>query len=597
MKLVSLYTNLPKIFPPIRFREGFNVIFARVKEPFLSGHDSHNLGKTFLIEVIDFTLLGKVRDEHPFKLHPDLFGEFEFYLEIETNAHKYITVKRKVAGAKAISVLVSEESHENLTNLVETAWTHQKLGLEAAQKILDDYINIEVIKPYTYRKGLGYFLRSQSDYTDEFELARFHIGKDMDWKPFLALLLGFDDQIVRKKYELDEQVKRLTEYQKRLESEAGSKSERYDEIKGIIEARESEAERLRSDLEGFNFKEIEVQINEQMVSALETQISGLNSALYTLNYELQEIQRSLKSGLEFDLVDVEKIFREVEIIFPENLVREYTELLEFNQRISTERSKRLTEVQAEKMVNRERIMGQLEQLNSDRQSMLSLIQEKQTLVKYRGLQKYLLQHEEEIIRLKERLIYLDRAAGVKSEITEIQKELAEIQSQLEAILRKENVTYREIRTTFTDFVDVIIKIQAILAVSINQYGNYEFRAKTIDRVISGRQTNESEGTSYKKLLCACFDLSLLTMYTNKSFYRFVYHDGIFEGLDNRIKVRLLNKIRNITQTKGIQYILTVIDTDLPRDDQDQKLLFTEDEVIRELSDEGEQGRLFRMQAF
>jgi uncharacterized protein YydD (DUF2326 family) len=90
---------------------------------------------------------------------------------------------------------------------------------------------------------------------------------------------------------------------------------------------------------------------------------------------------------------------------------------------------------------------------------------------------------------------------------------------------------------------------------------------------------------------------VLSVYSDAPFYRFVYHDGIFEGLDNRKKVQLLNLVRRVCHDKGIQYFLSVIDSDLPRDERDQKLLFTEDEIIRQLHDGGKDGRLFRMQKF
>ncbi len=64
MKFISLYSNKPDIFPKIQFHEGINVVFARVKESFISNQDSHNLGKTFLIEVIDFALLCNLKKEH-----------------------------------------------------------------------------------------------------------------------------------------------------------------------------------------------------------------------------------------------------------------------------------------------------------------------------------------------------------------------------------------------------------------------------------------------------------------------------------------------------------------------------------------------------
>ena len=143
----------------------------------------------------------------------------------------------------------------------------------------------------------------------------------------------------------------------------------------------------------------------------------------------------------------------------------------------------------------------------------------------------------------------------------------------------------------------MLKAEALISIIVNKNGNLEFNVRTLDRNISERETSEDQGTSYRKMLAACFDLTLLIEYSSKKFYRFAYHDGIFEGLDNRRKVSLLNMIRQACEKFGIQYILTVIDSDLPRDQTDQKLLFTEWEIIRYLNDTGDSGRLFKTRAF
>lgn len=66
MKLSHLYTNNPAIFTPIRFREGLNVILARIQHPKDHEKVSHNLGKTLLIDVIDFCLLKEVGTKNHF---------------------------------------------------------------------------------------------------------------------------------------------------------------------------------------------------------------------------------------------------------------------------------------------------------------------------------------------------------------------------------------------------------------------------------------------------------------------------------------------------------------------------------------------------
>jgi uncharacterized protein YydD (DUF2326 family) len=56
---------------------------------------------------------------------------------------------------------------------------------------------------------------------------------------------------------------------------------------------------------------------------IETKISKLNEILYTLNYEIQEIQRSLRSDFEFNIDEIQQVFAEVKINLPDALIHDY----------------------------------------------------------------------------------------------------------------------------------------------------------------------------------------------------------------------------------------------------------------------------------
>ncbi|MBA7556453.1 hypothetical protein ES705_49161 [subsurface metagenome] len=128
-------------------------------------------------------------------------------------------------------------------------------------------------------------------------------------------------------------------------------------------------------------------------------------------------------------------------------------------------------------------------------------------------------------------------------------------------------------------------------------GNLDFKADIVQDEKTLKVTSEGRGTTYKKILCAAFDLAVLKAYSNFSFFRFVYHDGMLEGLDNRKKVNFLILVKNYCDASDLQYILTVIDADLPRDESDIKIPFEQGEVIRELNDAGQEGRLFNLRKF
>ena len=209
--------------------------------------------------------------------------------------------------------------------------------------------------------------------------------------------------------------------------------------------------------------------------------------------------------------------------------------------------------------------------------------------KFKEYQKSLSKLEAEIINLKEKLMLIDRASEIEGEIQEIQHSLEEktkdIKSQID--LRK----HTEIRRIFNNITSSVLNVPALISISQNKQGNVEFNAN-IQNPQSGEITAEDFGTSYRKLLCMAFDLSILIHYSSNSFFRFVYHDGALEALDDRKKIKFLETVKKICKDYNLQYILTLIDSDLPKNEKDEVIQFPSDEICLELHDRDDSGKLF-----
>lgn len=71
-----------------------------------------------------------------------------------------------------------------------------------------------------------------------------------------------------------------------------------------------------------------------------------------------------------------------------------------------------------------------------------------------------------------------------------------------------------------------------------------------------------------------------------------------EGLDNRVKIRFLKLITEVISSGHIQYVLSVIDSDLSRDiETETKMAFSDEEIELALHDRGDEGRLFKAAPF
>jgi uncharacterized protein YydD (DUF2326 family) len=208
MKLSRLYSNKPDVFVPIEFVQGLNVILAEIRLPENKKKDTHNVGKTTLGRLLDFGFLSK-RDPKFFLFkHKDLFEEINFFFEIELDDGSFVTIRRGVKDATKISFKRHEARNNDFSNLPLAKWDHKEMPFERSRSLLDSLLNWSAIKPWRYRKMLGYLLRSQDDFYDVFHLRKF-TSKSSDWKPFLAKILGFDAQLIDNHYNKVEQLDQL----------------------------------------------------------------------------------------------------------------------------------------------------------------------------------------------------------------------------------------------------------------------------------------------------------------------------------------------------------------------------------------------------
>lgn len=584
MKLSQLYAN--KSFKNIVFNDGLNLVLAKVTKKLDLNKDSHNLGKTTLIAVIDFMLLKEVKEEHIFKTYQEKFSGYVFFLEILLNNGEYLTIKRTVDTPTKVSFKATKVQ-SNLLN--EENWDKSNIAFEKAVTTLNDYLAFDILSQWSYRKSVTYFLRSQKDYNDIFQLSKFSKGQDIHWKPFMFDLLGFRGNLLTSKYEIDNQISEQKTFINKIKNQFAVDTEEQDKIKGAIELKTIEQKELQEEIDNFNFYQQERKLNKELVEDVESKISELNTAEYNLEFDLDKTKQSFTQNISFDIDQLKGIYAEAEIFFPDKLVKDYKSLEEFNKRITEERNKYLEEkiVMLTKQLKDIRVA--LQTYDNKRNQILSVLKDKDSFNKFKSYQIDLTKVEGEISRLEEKLKSIDKIAVLNETTNKLSEDLESLVKKINVqISANDNRIYPEIRRVFHNIFKFIFNAPAIIFMRQNGQGNIEFKVE-VTKENEVDITAEGKGNTYQKLLCISFDLAVLVAYSKNSFYRFVYHDGALEGLDNRKKINFISVIRKYCIENNLQYIFTSIEHDVP---PEILKIFTEKEICLILNDSGDEGKLF-----
>ncbi len=594
MKPSRLYSNQPDRLTAVEFNPELNVVMAEIRLPENRDRDTHNLGKTTLGRLIDFGFLAG-RDPNFFLFrHSDRFGDFIFFLEIELADGDYVTVRRGVEDASRIAFKKHSARHQDFSTLAEREWDHFDVPFERARELLDSYLDWRALKPWHYRKGLGYFLRSQEDFGDVFHLRRF-ANSHADWKPFLAHVLGFDAALIGRHYAKEDELKDKQATAATVRQELGGEVDDSGKIDGILLLKNQEVDKKQRLLDAFDFRTEDKTETKILVDKVDERIAALNARRYSLMLNRKKVLASLEDDqILFNPEDAQTLFAEAGVLFGGQIKKDFQQLIAFNKAITDERHGYLVEERAEIEVELKAVNSELTALGKRRSEMLAFLSSTDSFAKYKRITSELVTLRADIQSLERQRDFVHRLQQLRTDIRTLAEEKIHLQSAIEANVEAQSANaeslFSSIRLYFNEIVEEVIDTKALLSVSVNQSGHLEFRAELLDD--AGNATSADRGHSYKKLLCVAFDFALLRAHLGESFPRFAFHDGVFESLDDRKKESLLTVIRRYVDL-GIQSIITLIDSDLPKRAPDQPV-FESEETVLLLHDEGQSGRLFKM---
>lgn len=590
LKLIKLYSNYNEIFPEIQFRDGLNVVYAsatKINTEKKNIH-SHSLGKTKLADLIDYLLIKKVGNTFFLKENKQ-FKDFVFFLEIHTGKNLFITIKRPVIGK--ISIYTSNKKTNVLTESGHSILL-KNLGVDKAQNELNNLLHLKVVKNALghYRTGLRYCIRRQEEYLNIFK-AKNVAEKDLYWKPYLCGLLGINPDLVAGKYQTKETMNRLTTAIKELEL-IGTPEQSAAALEAEITRLDKSTLGMSKELNTFSFQKIDKGITRELVEDIGVKITNVNQNIYKVDQKLSDINESLETDFDYDIEQVKELFEAIQINLPDQLVKTFEDLVSLNKKMTHGRKEHLLKAKEKLLIKLSELDIVRSELDAKQEELSLLLLEKESFKKYKLLQNKLSKEESKLAVLKERLEKLDSASELKIRLKKYTNEEEELKEKiLKNARQNNNGIIKNINGLFGELIKESFGVDSFFYLTLNKEGNPHFQTGISD------ETTVDKGHSLNKVMAACFDIALLIHYSDSQYYRFAYHDGLFESLDDRVKLRLINSWRLLAERNGLQLIITVLDTDIPENVQGSKVHFKEEEIIRELHDRGDSGRLFKLPKF
>ncbi|PFR48944.1 hypothetical protein COK29_30720, partial [Bacillus cereus] len=114
------------------------------------------------------------------------------------------------------------------------------------------------------------------------------------------------------------------------------------------------------------------------------------------------------------------------------------------------------------------------------------------------------------------------------------------------LIEEDNNILESIKKNFTSIIVDTLGDVGVISTPLNKMNNIEFVPEIID-ISTNKISSKDAGTTYKKLMCAALDLALAITYSEENYFHFIYHDGVFDGLDDRQKENFFEVVQEISK--------------------------------------------------
>lgn len=551
MKINNIYANQDS-FRSSTFEDVMSVVLADITEESTDKDSRNGLGKTLLVEVINFCLGSGISST----LSKDELKEWTFGLGVEIHGSSFnFERSTKVDGMVTIS--------GDLNNWpIKTDEDSLTIKLEDFKRILGEKIfGISHVSGKThqlsYRNLMSYFMRTDpSAFVDPFKY--FSGQKALTVQMANAYLLGLNDDYSYKFYEIEKKKKLLGDLEK------AATSGLLDEFTGNMGELEAQKVRLKQKVAQLQDKVGSFRVHEEYY-AIQGEADEYTKLIHQLANEINlheqtvsQYQENIRYEQDISVDDVQKIYKDAGVYFSDQLKKRLDEVQNFHKAVVENRSqylkdeiKRLSKLTSEKK-------QKVELLSDKKERAMSVLNSHGALDEFSQLQNRVSLFQQQLDDVNSRIEKLNEFNNGMSRITIEIQELVQAMRQ-DYLERQAHVD--EIIAIFNNNSEALYSEPGTLSVSITNSG-YKYGISIL-RASSGGVTN---------MKVFCYDL-LIAEISSRLKGRpvpLVHDSRIFDGVDERQIAKALKLAYTKAKECGFQYICTINSDDVPYDHLDEE---------------------------
>ena len=539
----------------MQFTPGLNVILAERTDTSTQKDTRNGLGKSTLIDIIDFCLGANAPKGKGLVIEP--LAGWEFTVEITLSGNR-VKVTRAVNMPNRFVVNgdttgwveqpdTDSESGERVFNLSRwrTLLGWSLFGVPRTNDALK-------YKP-TYRSLISYFIRRGVDaYSEPFR----HSRQQQPWNVQLhtAYLLGLNWENASKCQELKDQEKGIKAIGEAIKT--GSMENTWGTV-GELEAEriqlEAQIAQESDSLQSFRVHP-QYEAVQHEADEITTEIHRLTNDNVSDRRRLTRYAKSVAAEKPPSDAAIDKLYEETGVVFPESVRRTLEEAKEFHSKI-IENRRTFLDIEIQRLERRiEQRNEQIEQLTDSRASSLEILNTHGALQEMTKLQERHAETQAKLSRVRALISDIKDMTARKRDINVRKTELAQVAEQ-------DHEQRRDMWTVpvglFNENSQSLYKTPGHLIIDITESGfKYDV------------EINRSGSEGVGKMKIFCFDLMLLQLTAQKADrLDFLVHDScLYDGVDERQRALALERASEITGEIGAQYICTLNSDMVPRDE-------------------------------